>query len=289
MRVRGHPRKELPTGACDHPPRALPVCVQDSRKGQKTACMDVQVQVLSPSKRLLQELHSLQAKSGSNEQPSSPMKRLRRSNFSNVPNASDSVERDESGSILGTRRQILACMKLQSAWRVWLLRHQECAVCLDVHADTPWPCCGHRFCKGCIKKLRSKPSPICPLCRTPAPSLGPKQVHILSMLDQRVHERIQLREAMRSTVNSTPPPSGAGIYNQWRYYEQRRRVTRSLERELQQDYHAEMVIRLAVARRIMAQRLRREVQGRRESRPPPPEGARTSRLTFLDMLGEMIE
>jgi hypothetical protein len=45
---------------------------------------------------------------------------------------------------------------------------EECAICLDVLVDPLAPCVeqpSHRYCRGCVEKLREQKLPSCPLCR----------------------------------------------------------------------------------------------------------------------------
>ncbi|EOD13621.1 hypothetical protein EMIHUDRAFT_445826 [Emiliania huxleyi CCMP1516] len=110
----------------------------------------------------------------------------RRCVFRSAPSLSDL-----STALLGTRDQVLACLKIQSRVRAWKQQLQaaravtdecmpdedECAICCSLLCEpSRWPAiadseCEHRFCKPCIAQWMAQQksdNPTCPLCRAPA-------------------------------------------------------------------------------------------------------------------------
>jgi len=149
----------------------------------------------------------------------SPRLGSRRGYFSNVCDAR--LQRTISGSAIGTREQVLACLRIQATLRQRLIRRaleqaandengdEQCAVCLDDGMlETPWPGgCGHSFCEACTERCLQREPACCPLCRAPAPlqSVSTACSHSSSSSDTRESRRaaddasaFALREAIRT-------------------------------------------------------------------------------------------
>ena len=92
-----------------------------------------------------------------------------------------------ANSVIGTRDEVYACLKIQRAVREMVrARHEEglseaslggdeCAVCYGLLCEpVRWSrtgdatSCDHTFCKPCVRQWRMQSNAACPLCRAPA-------------------------------------------------------------------------------------------------------------------------
>lgn len=168
----------------------------------------------------------------------SPRPGSRRGYYSNL--SEPRLQRTVSGSPIGTREQVLACLRIQATLRRRLshrTREQtsneenediSCAVCFDDgNSETPWPAgCGHSFCAACTERcLQCKPA-CCPLCRAPAPlPAGGHEPRAFELreavrsleLQGWAREMIQQREAANASARRPPERSRArrGRFGTW--------------------------------------------------------------------------
>jgi len=116
--------------------------------------------------------------------------------------------------VVGTREEVLACLKIQQAVRrsleVWnatdgevSLRQDDCAVCYGLLCEpVRWPgpdgsSCDHLFCKPCVREWGMQENASCPMCRTPA-------ARRLTDEDEVVVDDVRRRELQAYTPKSTP-------------------------------------------------------------------------------------
>merc|ERR1712060_669718 len=104
----------------------------------------------------------------------------RRRIFCSAPSISDLRAHSE---VLGTRAEVIACLKIQVCAQRWRQRRltqkdegemhdeddqiSECAICCELLCEpVRWPRCDHAFCWPCMRQwgIHQK-EPTCPMCR----------------------------------------------------------------------------------------------------------------------------